>query len=397
MNEIDQTDQTNRNNPLVWAEVDLRAIAHNVRALCAAARPGARLMAVVKANGYGHGAVEVARTALANGAAALGVARIEEALPLRAAGIQAPVLVFGFTPPRLLPLAFQHALTLTVFSLSIARDYSSMAMERGKKLKLHLKLDTGMGRLGLLPHCNPTGFLERGVSEATLREVDSILRLPGLEVQGIYTHFAAADSADKSFARLQLERFLRFLERLERAGLEFAVRHAANSAALMELPDSHLDMVRPGIALYGLYPSAEVSREKIRLKPAMALKSRIVQVKEVPAGFEVSYGMTYRTERPTIIATVPLGYADGFDRQLSGRGSMLVRGQRVPVRGRVCMDLSMLDVGGVTGVEIGDEVVALGGQGESAISADELAASTGTINYEVVCRVSGRVPRVYLG
>jgi alanine racemase len=380
------------NTPLIWAEIDLDAIAGNVRELRRRTDPGAKLMAVVKADGYGHGAVEVARTALANGAEWLGVARLPEAIALREAGFNAPILVFGYTPPAAAGRLLDFDLRQSVYSLETAKAYSAAASTRGKRLRVHVKVDTGMGRLGLVPTGPAPG---PAVSENFIREATDIARLPGLSAEGIFTHFAASDSADTASAQRQLSLFLEVISALRADGLEFALRHAANSAAVIQLPQSHLDLVRPGIALYGLKPSQEVDLTGIFLKPAMALKTRIIHLKSVPAGTSISYGMTYTTPSPTVIATIPAGYADGYRRRLSSRGQMLVRGRHVPVVGRVCMDLTMLDVGAIPDARIEDEVVIFGRQGDKCISADDLARELGTINYEIVCDVTARVPRVY--
>jgi alanine racemase len=383
-------------NPLTWAEVDLKAYAHNIRELRRITRTGARLMAVVKANGYGHGAVEVAREALQNGAEYLGVARIHEGVQLREAGLEAPILIFGYSSPESAPILIEHQLTQTVYSAATAEALSRQAARRGKKIKVHIKVDSGMGRLGLLLDTPAGGSPEGGPAADPIDDVAAISRLADLEVEGIFTHFATADSADKSYANRQLERFRDFLSQIDRAGLLPAVKHAANSGALIDMPDSHLDMVRPGIATYGLYPSDEVNQSHIDLKPVMALKSRIIHLKKVPAGFHISYGITHRTKTPTTIATVPVGYADGLNRLLSSRGHMLVHGRKVPIVGRVCMDLTMLDVGALSGAAIEDEVVVFGRQAGETITADEIAASLNTINYEIVTSIAGRVPRVYL-
>jgi alanine racemase len=383
--------------PLTWAEVDLNAYAHNIRELRRITNPGARLMAVVKANGYGHGAVETARTALQNGAAALGVARIQEAVQLREAGLEAPILIFGYSPLNSAETLIDYELTQTVYSSRTAEALSEQANRRGKKIKVHIKVDSGMGRLGLLLLGDAAGSVtDKGSAAICLHEVEAIDRLAGLEVEGIFTHFATADSADKSYANRQLERFIHFLEALRREGLNPPTAHAANSGALIDMPGSHLDMVRPGIATYGLYPSDEVNKGRMDLIPVMTLKSRIIHLKKVPAGFAVSYGCTYKTKKNTTIATVPVGYADGLNRLLSSSGHMLVHGQKMPIVGRVCMDLTMLDVGTLAGVEMEDEVVVFGQQGNEAITADEIAAELNTINYEVVTSITSRVPRVYL-
>jgi len=372
--------------PLVWAEVDLKATAHNICELRRITNPKTRLMAVVKANAYGHGIIEVARQSLENGAEALGVAHIEEGVQLKKAGIDVPVLIFGYTSPVHAKKLIEFDLTQTVYSCEISRELSQKANAYGKKIKIHIKVDTGMGRLGLL----------REIKDNSLSEVESISRLPMLELEGIYTHFATADKSDRSYADKQFEIFMDFLNRLRIAGLEIPVTHAANSAAIINMPETHLDMVRAGISIYGLYTSEEVDRSIIKIKPAMALKTKIIHLKKVPAGFKVSYGTTYETEKPTTIATVSIGYADGLNRLLSSNGRMLVCGQSAPIVGRVCMDLTMLDVGKIPEIAIGEEVVVFGKQGNASISVDEIASTINTINYEVVSTIMERVPRIYL-
>ena len=382
--------------PLTWAEVDLDAIAHNISALRGLTKPTTHFMAVVKANAYGHGAVAVAWQALAAGADWLGVARVHEGVELRQAGIRAPILIFGYTPPREAPALLTHDLTATVYSFETASAYSEAACAAGRTLRVHLKVDTGMGRLGLIPevfNLSPTG---KAVSGNPVFEADAIAHLPGIELEGVYTHFAAADHADTSYTLAQLEKFNDFLDHLHFAGLSVPIRHAANSAALIRMPKTHFDMVRCGIAMYGLYPSDAVDRDQIVLRPAMEWKSHAIHVKHVPAGFHVSYGMTYTTDRPTVIATVPVGYADGLNRRLSSTGAMLAGGRRVPIVGRVCMDLTMLDLGPDANLSVGDEVVVIGRQGDAVLTADEMAGTLGTINYEVVTTVAARVPRVHL-
>ncbi|GBC59460.1 alanine racemase [Desulfonema ishimotonii] len=375
---------------LTWTEIDLDAIGHNVRALRRITSPDARFMAVVKADGYGHGAAEVARIALKNGAEWLGVARIGEGIALRKAGLDVPILIFGHTPPALAQQLLEWHLAPAVFSPETARAFSDAAVAAGRKISIHLKVDTGMGRLGLLAF--PADAADR-----TVRDIAAITRLPGIEAEGIFTHFAASDTLDKTCARTQLARFTGLTDRLRAAGVEIPIRHCANSAGLMELPEAHLDMVRAGIALYGLYPSDEVDREPVALKPAMSFKARIIQVKSVPAGFKISYGMAHETTRPTVIASVSAGYADGLNRLLSSKGHMLVRGQRAPIVGRICMDLCMLDVGHIPDVAVGDEVVIFGTQKGETLHVDELAATLSTISYEIVSTITGRVPRLYTG
>ena len=381
---------------LIRAEIDLTAIAANVRELRRITRPEARLLVAVKANAYGHGLVEVALQALESGVDALGVARLHEALALRQAGIAAPILIFGYTPPDAVDSLVRYDLTQTVYTVDIARDYAERIARTGGRLKVHLKVDSGMGRLGLLPDSRRYAAPGMNLTGTAVKETLEIGGLQGLELEGVFTHFASADSADKTYAEQQFAIYLDFLDRLKRDGLEVRVRHAANSGAIIDMPHTHLNMVRAGISLYGLYPSDEVDQSKITLKPAMSLKARIIHLKSVPAGFTVSYGMTHTTEKPTTIATVPVGYADGYNRRLSNRGSMLVNGVRAPIVGRVCMDLTMLDVGHIPDAGLEDEVVIIGRQGKETVTADEIAGLLDTINYEVTSAITARVPRIYL-
>lgn len=367
-----------------WAEIELSAIAHNVREFRQAVSPGTRVMAVVKADGYGHGAVAVAREAVSAGASFLGVATVEEALELREGGIAAPILVLGFTSRDYAPLLLQYDMAATVFTLAEAEAFSRAALCLGRKLSVHVKIDTGMSRVGWFPCETADGF------------VSQLASLPGLELEGIFTHFAAADQADLAYTRWQLGRFLALCDKLALLGIRIPLRHVANSAAALCLPAAHLEMVRVGIGLYGLSPGDEVPASAVRLQPAMTLKSRVVMLKEVPAGTSVSYGCTYTTTDTCLLATLPVGYGDGYPRRLSNLGQVLIRGQRAPVVGRVCMDQMVVRVDGIQGIEAGDEAVLFGAQGEALLPADEVAAWLETINYEVVTAVSRRVPRVYL-
>lgn len=374
---------------LLRAEIDLVAIAHNVRALKALLPPQARLLVAVKANAYGHGAAEVSRAALASGADYLGVARSDEGVALRKAGLTAPILIFGYSPPELAPELAAHGLEQCVYDLDTARRMAVCLGSGDSTLSVHLKVDTGMGRLGI--PCPDEAAVKRCVETA-----QQLARLPELNLKGLCSHFATADSRDKGFAQRQFQRFEACLEALAAVGQRPPLCHMANSGAIIDLPATHLDMVRAGISIYGLYPSDEVMRARIDLHPALSLKARIIHVKQVPPGTPISYGCTWRSEREAIIATVPIGYADGYSRGLSNKGMMLVGGRRVPIVGRVCMDLTMVDVTEVPEVQIGDEVVLVGRQGNAEISADEVAAWNATINYEVVAALTARVPRVYL-
>lgn len=368
-----------------WAEIDLEALKHNVREIRRITDPHAEIMAVVKANGYGHGLEPVSRVALHNGAGWLGVALLQEAIQLREIGIKAPIAVLGYTPDKYAEDVVQNEVSQTIFTWGNAVALATAAQRLGKKARIHIKIDTGMGRLGFLP--------DRETEELIYR----MSHLPGLEVEGIYTHFATADEKDKSFAEEQFMKFQCLLKALAAAHIYIPFRHCANSAAILDLPYTHLDLVRPGNLLYGMLPSPEVRHDLVNLQPVMSLKARVAFVKVVPENYSISYGRIYSTKEPTRVATIPLGYADGYLRLLSNKGEVLIKGKRAPVVGRVCMDQMMVDVGHIPGVEQGDEVVIIGRQGEDQITADELAEHLGTINYEVTCMISERVPRVYIG
>ncbi len=383
-------------DPLTRAEIDLKALAHNYRELRRVASPRARMMVVVKADAYGHGAVEVSRTTLELGADYLAVARLSEAVRLREAGIGAPILILGYTLPEHVEYLVKNDIRTAVTTLETARILSEEAVRRRSAVKVHVKIDTGMGRLGIVCDELVAASRDRNGKNRAVETILKIALLPGLEVEGVFTHFANADCTDKSYARFQFALFSEVLEGLRRSGLEVPLRHAANSAATMDLPETHLDMVRTGISLYGLWPSPQFDRSRMELRPVMSVKSRVVQVKEVPAGFAVSYDSTYRTGKASKIATVPMGYGDGYSRLLSSKGVMLARGQRAPVIGRVCMDLTALDVTHIPDIVIGDEVVVLGRQGGEEVSADEIAGLANTINYEVVTTILPRVTRVYV-
>ena len=376
---------------LITAEIDLAAIDHNVRQLRGVTDRRARLMAVVKAHAYGHGAIPVARQAIASGAHALGVARIDEGIELRDAGVTVPILVLGATEGALARELAGHDLAQTVFSRTMAESLSAGLAGSDRPLRVHIKLDTGMGRIGL----PMGGFPVIGTDSEALNDALAMARLPGLQAEGIYTHFSAADAADRRFTHRQLHLFLAACAQLEAAGLRLPLRHAANSAAVLDLPDAHLDMVRVGIAMYGLDPFLRPNPASAFLRPAMTLKTRVVQVKRVAAGIPVSYGGTYVTRAPTTLATVAGGYGDGLSRLLSSRGQMLIHGRRAPIVGRVCMDMCLLDVGHVPGVAEGDEAVIMGRQGDETIGAGEIAEVMDTIHYEVVTGISRRVTRTY--
>jgi alanine racemase len=359
-----------------WIRLDLDALAANIRHLRALAV--VPVMAVLKADAYGHGAVRAARTALVNGAAWLAVATLGEARTLREADITAPVLVLGYTPPWQAHEAVALDVVCTVFDMDAARALNDAAQALQRHAVVHVKVDTGMGRLGLAPQ--QVGTYLRALAD-----------LPGLRVDGLYTHFATADSADETFARLQLARFEGLLSELEVAGLRPPLVHAANSAALLRFPQARYDMVRPGIACYGLPPAAETPLPA-EFRPVLSFHTEVAQVKSLPTGIPLSYGCTYVTPRSSHIATIPVGYADGLRRSPPWR-EVLINGQRAPIVGRICMDYALLDVTEIAGVKRGDPAVLIGSQGEDCITADEVAGWLGTINYEVVSTLLPRVPR----
>ena len=367
---------------LTWAEIDLDAIRHNARLLKTSARGGCELMVAVKANAYGHGAIPVSRAALDAGASRLAVSRVEEGIELRQAGIDAPILLLGYTLPCESGAIVSWDLTPTVNSEAQARALSDAARAQGRALPIHVKVDTGMSRYGLLPN-------------EVLEFVRFLGDLPGLMLEGLYTHFAVADLPDKSFTREQFDVFQDIVHALQMAGFFFPLKHVSNSAATIDLPEMALDMVRCGIALYGLRPSADV-KPAVELHPALALKSRVARLRMLPAGASISYGRTYVTDAPKRVALIPVGYGDGYHRIISNRGAVLIRGKRAPILGRVCMDQFVVDVNHIPGVQMHDQVVLIGRQGQGRIPAEEVARWAETINYEVTTSLLTRLPRVYL-
>lgn len=364
-----------------WAEIDLSRLEHNYHALRSLLPHGCRFLGVVKADAYGHGAVQVAQRLESLGAEYLAVACLEEAIQLRKAGITAPVLILGVTPAEFADSLLDFGLTQTVESLETASALSKAAASRGETLKIHVKADTGMSRLGFL--CDEEQL------ETSAEEITRVCALPGLHAEGIFTHFADADS-NEAYTMLQLTRFLNLLDRLRERGLTFEIRHCAASAAVLKYPCTHLDMVRPGIALYGHYPAPDMEYT-CPLEPVMSLKTRVVSVRQLPAGTKVSYGCTHELTRDSRLAVLPVGYADGFSRLYSDRLEVEIRGKKAPLMGRVCMDLCMIDVTDIPGVSPGDTVTLYGDE-TPVESGAELA---GTISYELLCAVSPRVPRVF--
>ena len=362
-----------------WAEIDLRAVEHNIREIKKCIHGGAKLCAVVKADAYGHGAVAVAYRAVQLGADYLAVAVLSEALELRRAGITTPILILGATQPEDAGLVVDADVTQAVFSLEAAQALSAAAVRLGRTARVHLKVDTGMHRIGVRPE-------EAGPLAA------AIAALPGLFLEGMFSHFALSDARDKSYAREQLARFKQAIAGVAAQGIEIPIKHLANSAAILEMPETHFDMVRAGVILYGLWPSDEVEHV-IDLRPVMRVCARLVFVKDMHPGEKISYGCTYTVQRESRIATLPVGYADGYTRLYAGKAVVELGGHRLPVVGRICMDQCMVDVTDVPDAVTGDTAVLFG---SPTLTADEVASWIGTINYEIVCMVSPRVPRIYI-
>ena len=366
----------------VYAEINLDAIVKNVDNLMALTKENTGALAVVKADGYGHGDVAVAK-AVAQKVTGYAVATLDEAVNLRENGVKKPILVLGYVDPYEFDILVSYEITATVFDVETAQLLADAARVQKKQAHCHIKVDTGMRRIGLEPD-------ENGIAI-----VKQITALKELSADGIFTHFAASDETDKTSAEHQFKLFTDFTGRLEKEGIHFTYRHCANSAAVIDMPQVDLDMVRLGIAMYGMYPSDEVKKEKVELFPALDLKSHITMVKEIPAGEKVSYGGTFTTTRTTKLATVSVGYGDGYPRALSSKGYVLVRGQKAPIVGSVCMDQMMVDVTDIENVTRADIVTLIGKDGDAEITVEEIAALAGTFNYEFVCDLGKRIPRSY--
>jgi len=368
----------------VWAEIDLNNLAHNIKEVRRVTKKESIVMAVVKANGYGHGSLDVAKVSLENGADRLAVATLSEAIELRRADIKAPILILGYTPESQYNMVVENDIIQTIYTLESGKELSKVAKSLNKNAKLHIKIDSGMGRIGFKSE------------ESSIGKIEKISKLPNLEIEGIFTHFAKADEIDKTYTERQFKNYEWVIKKLEDRNINIPIKHVSNSAATIDLPEYNLNMVRGGIMIYGLYPSEEVDKEKVKLKPAMTLKAKISHLKEVPEDTGVSYGQIFVTERKSKIATIPIGYADGFTRLLTSKAEVSIGGKRAPIVGKICMDQCMIDVTDIDNVKVGDEVV-LFGDGENGVPhIDEIAEKLDTINYEIVCMVGRRVPRVYV-
>ena len=367
-----------------FCEIDLAAIRHNVGVMKSHIAGGARFLAVVKADAYGHGDVRVARTLYRCGVRDFAVATLEEGVQLRESGITTPIHCLGYLPTRQYSAALEYDIIFTVYEKTQAIDIAAAAVKYGREATIHIKVDTGMGRIGITPDDEGLDF------------VKFVMEHPGLEVEGIFTHFAKSDEADKTSANHQLELFQNFIDRIQsELGLEIPVKHCSNSAAILEMPQANMDMVRAGITTYGLYPSEEVSKDIVPLRAAMSLYSHIIYCKTIHAGQSVSYGGLFTATKDTRVATIPVGYGDGYPRSLSGKGYVLIHGKKAPILGRVCMDQFMVDISGIPGAMEGDKVTLLGADGQERITAEELGELSGRFNYEFVCTLGKRIPRVY--
>lgn len=367
----------------VWAEIDLDIIANNminIKKLVG----NKEVMAVVKADCYGHGALDVTPCLLENGASRLAVAMLTEAIELRNNNITAPILILGYTPSYLGEELINYDIEQTVYDIDYAKELSTLALKFNKKAKIHIALDTGMGRIGFLPN------------EDSLNKIIEICSLDGLEVVGIFTHFSSADEKDKAYTEYQYNKITEFIDRLEATGINIPLKHASNSGAIIDMPNTYLDAVRAGIILYGYYPSNEVSKNSLSVKPALTLKAKIAHVKEVDKGVYIGYNRTFKTERKSIIATIPIGYADGYIRKLKYDSKVIVNGKFAPIVGNICMDQFMIDVTDIENVQTGDEVILLGESTGLKFNADDFAECLDSINYEFLCMLRHRIPRVYI-
>ena len=369
----------------VYAKIDLDAIAYNMEQMKQNIRPETKVMAVIKADGYGHGAVQIAEMMERwNYIWGFAVATLDEAVVLRTEGIQKPILVLGCVFPDQYMEMLKHEIRMNIYTEEMAESISRMAAREGKTAYMHIKLDTGMSRLGF------------GINEQSAETIKRISKMPNVNMEGIFTHFTKADEKDKSFTKKQIQEFVWMTERLKEKNVRFTYEHCSNSAGIIDVPEANFDIVRAGISTYGLYPSEEVDKTNVKLKPALALKSHVAFVKEIERGTPVSYGGTFVAKEKMKIATIPVGYADGYPRSLSNKGYVLIRGKKAPILGRVCMDQFMVDVTDIPEAEEDDEVTLIGKDGEDEITVEEMAACFGGFHYEIICDIGKRVPRVYI-
>ena len=369
----------------VYAKIDLDAIAYNMEQMKQNIRPETKVMAVIKADGYGHGAVQIAEMMERwNYIWGFAVATLDEAVVLRTEGIQKPILVLGCVFPDQYMEMLKHEIRMNIYTEEMAESISRMAAREGKTAYMHIKLDTGMSRLGF------------GINEQSAETIKRISKMPNVNMEGIFTHFTKADEKEKSFTKKQIQEFVWMTERLKEKNVRFTYEHCSNSAGIIDVPEANFDIVRAGISTYGLYPSEEVDKTNVKLKPALALKSHVAFVKEIESGTPVSYGGTFVAKEKMKIATIPVGYADGYPRSLSNKGYVLIRGKKAPILGRVCMDQFMVDVTQIEGVSFGDKVTMIGKDGNEILPVEVLSELSGRFNYEFVCDLGKRIPRVYV-
>mgnify|MGYP000901101129 CR=1 FL=1 len=367
----------------LWAEINIDNLENNIRQIKSKLGDKTKYISVIKADAYGHGAIEVAKVCIENGINDFAVAMVDEALELRGAGIDKSILILGYTPPNMADIIVEKDISQACFTLDMAKAMSDAAVKCKKNAEIHIAVDTGMGWIGFSP------------DEKNADIVKKISMLPNIEIEGIFTHFSTSDEENKEFTKLQYNRFNSFLGLLKERGVNPKIKHAGNSASLIDLPELKMDAVRVGIIQYGLYPSEDVIKDNISLKPVMSVKTNVVYIKEVDAGTPISYGRRFITKRKSKIATLPVGYADGYSRMLFGKAKVILNGRFAPVVGNICMDQCMIDITDLGDIAVGDEVIIMGGDKGISILAEDLADLLGTINYEVLCMFSKRVPRVY--
>lgn len=372
-------------NRPAWAEINLSNLDYNIKNIIRKVGSDRQIIGVIKADGYGHGSVEVAQVLKANGIKTFAIATLSEAIHLREAGITEEIIMLGLTPELYADILVRYDITPVVCDVHNATAISRAAEKAGKTVSGLVAIDTGMGRIGY-----------RTDDPNAIDEIKKTAALSHFSIKGLFSHFATADAADKTYAREQEHKYNCFYENLTAAGVTVPMRTFANSAAIMELPSVHFDAVRPGIILYGCYPSAEVDQSQLSIKPVMSVKANIVHLKKVPKGTTVSYGQKYTAPRESLIATLTIGYADGYPRPYSSKGKVIVNGVMAPLAGNICMDQCMVDVTDVPNVKVGDEVILMGSDGKNTILADDIADATGTINYEIVCAFGQRLPKIYI-
>lgn len=369
----------------VWAEINLSNLDYNIKNIITKVGKDKEIIGVIKADAYGHGSVEAAKVLKENGVKTFAIATLQEAITLREAGIKEDIIMLGLTPNMYADTIVKYNIIPVVCEANNAKAISDAAKKEGQTVSGLIAVDTGMGRIGYLPD-----------DENAIQDIKKITELTNFKVKGMFSHMATADALDKSFSKIQEEQYIGFYEKLKNQGIDVPFRTFANSASIMEIPSVYYDAVRPGIILYGCYPSDEVDKNQLSIKPVMSVKANIIHLKKVGKGFSVGYGRKFISERESLIATIALGYADGYPRPYSSQAKVIVNGELAPIAGNICMDQCMIDVTDVPNIKIGDEVIIMGSDGKNTILADDIANATGTINYEIVCAFGQRLPKVYV-